>query len=148
MFRPGVFLLLAVGVFAPLTAPPVRADSQTVSWKPVVGAILKINGRALKTWNVYSGDKKYRVVLVLLMHRYLILDTKERAVYEIPPGDLESHDQELRGRAPGKEMKRIPSSNWYFRDLGPMELVRVRLGDYGNVLELQLPHLPDLRGLY
>jgi hypothetical protein len=32
--------------------------------------------------------------------------------------------------------------------VGPAELVRLTLGDYGRVLEVSLPHLPDLRPFY
>jgi len=42
----------------------------------------------------------------------------------------------------------IPSSDWTQRDVGPAELYRLTLGDYGRVLEVSLPHMPDLRGFY
>jgi hypothetical protein len=148
--RNSVFLLAVPLVIMTLTilARPARADSQTLSWKPVEGALLKINGRALFKWGVYTADKKYQFLLILLMHRYLILDMKGRAVYELKPDDLEHHDAELRSRKPDSQMRRIPSSQWYFHDMGPLEQVRVRLDDYGNTIEMQLPHMPDLRGLY
>ena len=43
----------------------------------------------------------------------------------------------------------IPSSDWADHDVGPAEDIHVTLGDYGRVLEVELPHLMDLRrGLY
>jgi hypothetical protein len=152
MLRPGRLLRftlpLAVMILV-LLAAPVRADSDTFSWKPVEGALLKINGRALFKWGVYTADKKYQFLLILLMHRYLILDTKARTVYELKPGALEHEGTDLRTPKPDSEIRRIPSSQWYFHDMGPLEQVRLRLDDYGgNTIEMQLPHMPDLRGLY
>jgi hypothetical protein len=152
MQRRGSFFLLAVPLAVmtlALLAGPARADSQTLSWKPVEGALLKINGRALFKWGVYTADKKYQFLLILMMHRYLILDMKGRAVYEINPKEVEQQGTDLRSRKPDSQMRRIPSSQWYFHDMGPLEQVRVRLDDYGgNTIEMQLPHMPDLRGLY
>ena len=143
-----ILLTLAVMCLVILAAP-AGADSQTISWKPVEGALLKINSRALFKWGVYTADKKYQLLLILMMHRYLILDMKGRAVYEINPKEVEQQGTDLRSRKPDNEMRRIPSSQWYFHDMGPLEQVRIRLDDYGgNTIEMQLPHMPDLRGLY
>ena len=147
--RPLLFTALLSLLILALLAAPVRADSESLTWKPVEGALLKINGRALFKWGVYTADKKYQFLLILLMHRYLILDTKGRLVYELKPGALEQEGTDLRTHKPTGEMRRIPSSQWYFHDMGPLEQVRIRLDDYGgNTIEMQLPHMPDLRGLY
>ena len=43
----------------------------------------------------------------------------------------------------------VPSTNWTDRDVGPAEDIHVTLGDYGRTLEVELPHLMDLRrGIY
>jgi hypothetical protein len=42
----------------------------------------------------------------------------------------------------------IPSSDWSVRDVGPAELILLTLGDYGRVLQITLPHPPDLRPFY
>lgn len=148
LFPRAISLVLAALCLA-LLALPAAGDSQTVAWKPVEGALLKINGRALFKWGVYTADKKYQLLLILMMHRYLVLDMKSRKVYEINPKEVEPQGAELRSRKPDSEMRRIPSSQWYFHDMGPLEQVRIRLDDYGgNTIEMQLPHMPDLRGLY
>jgi hypothetical protein len=33
-------------------------------------------------------------------------------------------------------------------DVGPAESIKLTLGDYGRVLEVQLPHMPDMRAFY
>ena len=43
----------------------------------------------------------------------------------------------------------VPSTDWSAKDVGPVEDIHVTLGDYGRTLELELPHLMDLRrGIY
>ena len=43
----------------------------------------------------------------------------------------------------------VPSSDWSDKDVGPAEDIHVTLGDYGRTLEIELPHLMDLRrGIY
>jgi len=95
-------------------------DSVRVHWKVLEMAQVRLDDKAPLKWNVYQPDKKDNkkdkkkdsdLVLVLLGHRYLMLD-------------------------------------WTQRDFGPAELYRLTLGDYGSVLEVSLPHMPDLRPFY
>jgi hypothetical protein len=143
--RPLIFLFLAAGA---VLAPVLHASgAREVAWKSVEGCILKLEGRAVKTWNAYRAEKNNRLILVQLGRRYLILDTKERSVQEVAPSEVKLHGKDFVTSA-GAERKLIPSSNWVTRDVGPAELIRVRLMDYGKVLEVQVPHPYNFRVSY
>jgi hypothetical protein len=119
-----------------------------VRWKPLSDAILMLNGRAVRTWNLYEGDKKGHLLLVQLGKRVLILDLQARKIYAPPPTDFPQvgAGTEFESRSPYDSDPQISGSNWTQRDIGPAELVRVKLGDYGQTLELQIPHPIDFRG--
>lgn len=125
-------------------------DSRRIRWKPLDGAQLKLDGKPPLTWNVYQPDKKKQanLVLVLLGHRYLALDTKEKLVYAVLPSDLHAEGKEFETDDLMQPSRKIPSTEWILRDVGPAESIKLKLGDYGRVLEVQLPHMPDLRAFY
>jgi hypothetical protein len=123
-------------------------DSGKVVWQPSDDAQMKLNGRALKTWNVWLAEKKKGLILVLIVRRYLVIDTKEETVFEVPPTAFTKTGNNLEGELSFNEWKMIPADNWTIRDIGPAELIRFQLEDYGKTLELQLPHLPDMRWAY
>lgn len=109
---------------------------------------MKLNGRALKTWNVWMAEKKKGLILVLLVRRYLVIDPKEETVFEVSPTAFTKTGNNLESELSFNEWKMIPADNWTIRDIGPAELIRFQLEDYGKILELQLPHLPDMRWAY
>lgn len=143
--------LTAVVLGAPELRTTAGADnSGRIHWKQVPAAQLKLDGKAPLTWNVYQPDKKKQsnLVLVLLGHRYLALDTKAKLVYAVFPDDLHAVGKDFETDDLLQASRTIPSTEWIVRDVGPAESIKLTLGDYGRVLEVQLPHMPDLRGLY
>jgi hypothetical protein len=119
-------------------------------------AQLRIDGKAPLAWNVYAPGKKDKkaktkdpnFVLVLLGHRYLMLDIRVRRVYLVLPSDLHALGKDFHSGDLAQESRLIPSADWTMRDVGPAERIRLTLGDYGRVLEVSLPHMPDLRPFY
>lgn len=137
------FLFAATCVAGPLFA------AGRVAWKYDETAHLKLEDHIPRTWGVYRADKKKNLVLVLLVHRYLALDLKSRVVYEIDPKLLTPHGTDFESDEPDAIGHLIPTLEWNDRDVGPAERVQVRLGDYGKMLEVELPHPIDLRrGIY
>jgi hypothetical protein len=136
--------LSAAALFLALAAPA----GGTIHWKPVPGAQLKLGGHPVRIWNLYQGDKKGRLFLLQLGHRVLFLDIQQHRVLEPPPADFPavSRDQEFTGRSALPADRQIPTIGWTARDIGPAELIRFTLNDYGQTLELQIPHPPDFRG--
>jgi hypothetical protein len=120
-------------------------------WKSVTEGQLKLDDKIPLTWNIYQPDKKKdaNLVLALLGHRWLMLDIKAKLVYQVLPGDLQAQGQDYESDDLAKTSALIPTREWTDHDVGPAEDIHVTLGDYGRVLEVELPHLMDLRrGIY
>lgn len=151
-------LALASLVFVACLAGRAEAQdgSAQIRWKSVEMAQVRLDDKAPLKWNVYQPDKKGSrdkkrdadLVLVLLGHRYLMLDTKARLVYLVPLSELHAQGADFVTGDLARPGKVIPSTDWTQRDVGPAELYRLTLGDYGRVLEVSLPHMPDLRPFY
>jgi hypothetical protein len=144
------FICAAFALDAP-TSP--GADNGSIHWQAVTEAQVKVDDKIPLTWNIYQPDKKNKkqsnLVLMLLGHRYVLVDTKAKLVYEVPLSEIHMQGKDvdtdgLPGSAP-----MIPSSDWTFRDVGPAELIQVKLGDYGRTITFALPHQLDIRlGIY
>jgi hypothetical protein len=127
-----------------------------IHWKLVEAAQVRLDDKAPLKWNVYQPDKKDKkdkkrdadLVLVLLGHRYLMVDTKSRLVFVVPLSSLHAEGADFDTSDLAQQNNLIPSTDWTERDVGPAELYRFTLGDYGRVLEVSLPHMPDLRAFY
>lgn len=131
-------------------------DAERIHWKAVTEAQLRLDDKTPLGWNIYQSDKKDKkstkkaadLVLLLLGHRYLLLNLKSRLVYEVPVSSLQAHGTDFESGDLAQQSQLIPSTDWTERDVGPAELIRVTLGDYGRVLEVSLPHPPDMRAFY
>lgn len=124
------------------------ASEATITWKPVEAAVLKLDNHAVKTWSVYLAEKRKQLILIQLGQRYLALDTKAHAVYEFDRQTIRRKGPSLESPDLQNSWRQIPSADWTTRDIGPAQLVRVKLMDYGRVLEVQLPHPYDFRVPY
>ena len=145
-------IFLAVGTIAPAAA---RGDSNAIHWVAVSEAQVKLDDKTPLAWNVYQSEKKNKkdkkdsnLALVLLGHRYLLLDTRARVVYEVSRADLKAQGADFDSRNLAQQSRVIPSTDWSSRDVGPAEIIQLTLGDYGRVLQISLPHPPDLRPFY
>jgi hypothetical protein len=119
-------------------------------WKSIPAAQIKIDDKTPLAWNIFqTGQKKEaNLVLVLLGRRYIALDIKARIAYAVLPADVQPRGAELESGDLFVQAKVLPTENWLLRDVGMAELIKLKLGDYGTTLQIQLPHPPDLRGLY
>lgn len=145
--RARVLLFCAIlGIAASLAAAEkIRRESaaEKIAFRRLTTAILKMDGKQVKFWDVYQAEKRGHLVLVQLGRRYLLLDTKEKEVLEIAPGAIEERpkgNDVVWARSPQSETK-IESEEWSLRSIGPAIAVKVRLSAEGRVLELQLPRL-------
>jgi hypothetical protein len=148
-----ITLLLCCSVVAPDGSAVAGEEAAHIHWKQVTEAQVKVDDKVPLTWNVSQPDTKPKkdsnLVLILLGHRYVLLDLKAKVVYEVPLSKLPAPGKDFdSGELPGAA-RLIPSSNWMLRDIGPAEMIQFTLGDYGRVLTLALPHPPDIRlGIY
>jgi hypothetical protein len=143
------------GLWVRHTGTAAAQDSGAqIHWKPVEQAQLRLDDKTPLKWSVYQPDKKKdkklasELILVLLGHRYLMLDTKARLVYVVPLTELHAQGEDFESGELARPNNAIPSTDWTQRDVGPAELYRLTLGDYNHVMEVSLPHPPDLRAFY
>lgn len=122
--------------------------AEKVTWKPITDAVLRIDDRAPKQWSLYHTGKKYDPLLLQLGSRALVIYVRNQTVYEIPPTQLEHKGEDLLWRETDKPEKPLATSDWSTRDIGSAWRVRVKLAEEGRLVDIQIPQLPDLRGLY
>jgi hypothetical protein len=137
-----VIALLALALAAGALA------AERVVWKPLDKAVLKVDDRPARIWNVYRAEKRNHLLLVALGRRFLMLDIRDHEIYELDPAKLERKDQELLWHEADKPTKPLASADWLVRDAGRARRIRATLADEGRVLEVQVPLQPDLRSLY
>ncbi|HXU22257.1 MAG TPA: hypothetical protein VN788_16890 [Verrucomicrobiae bacterium] len=147
-------VLLQLFAFAGSMAA-ANGDSNAIHWVSVSEAQVKLDDKTPLAWNVYQTEKKNKkdkkdsnLVLVLLGHRYLLLDTHAKVVWEVPLTDLKAQGANFDSGNLTQQSRVIPSTDWSSRDVGPAEIIQLTLGDYGRVLQVSLPHPPDLRPFY
>ena len=119
-----------------------------IVWKPIPQVILHIDDQAPKLWNVYRTGKKTDPLLLQLGARMLVIYIHNQAVYEIKPGQLEHKGQDLLWHEADRPEKPLPTADWSTRDVGSAWRVRFKLAAEGRRVDIQIPQLPDLRGLY
>jgi hypothetical protein len=135
-----ILLLLASSVCA--------AEKDKIVWKPIPDAILQIDSRAPKLWNIFQPGKKLDPLLLQIGSRYLVIYVRKMEVYEIKPEQLEHKGENLLWREADKPTKPIATSDWSTKDVGSASRILVKLADEGRTIDIQIPQIPDLRGLY
>jgi len=126
-------------------------DADRIHWRQLTDSQLKLDGKPPITWNIYVPEKSHKksnLVLVLLGHRYLAIDFKAKLVYQVLPTDLQAQGKDFESGDLFREERLIPSDSWTVRDVGPAELIKFTLKDYGREVQLFLRHTPDLRAFY
>jgi hypothetical protein len=126
-------------------------DDGRIHWKPIDRGQVRLDDKQPLKTALYQPDKsqkKPNLVLILLGHRWLALDIKAKTVYQVLPSDLQAQGADLESGDLFTSDRLIPSKNWTERDVGPVELIKLTLNDYGRELQLSLPHPRDLRAFY
>jgi hypothetical protein len=126
------------------------SDNAGFLWKSVRQAQLKLDDKTPLTWNVYQTEKKKQanLVLVQLGRRYLALDIKSKVAYYVLPSELQATGSDFESGNLFVPSRVMPTTDWTVRDVGPAEMIKLTLGDYGRALDVELPHMPDLRAFY
>lgn len=125
----------------------MRAAGEKIAFKRLTAAILKMDGKQVKLWEIYQAEKRGEWLLVQLGRRYLLLDAKEREIWEISPSAIEHKakgNDAVLARSPESET-RLESEAWSVRNVGPAVAIKVQLSAEGRLLEIQLPQRPDER---
>jgi len=131
-----------------LVLVPRAQAAEKITWKPLATAILRIDDSAPKLWNLYHTGKKVDPLLLQLGARYLVIYVRNEAIYELAPAVLEHRGVDLLWRESDKPDKPLATSDWSTRDVGSAWRVQVKLSVEGRRLDIEIPQMPDLRGLY
>lgn len=125
-------------------------DTERIRWKPVAVAQVKLDDKTPLAFNVYRPEKKKdsHFVLVLLGRRYIELDIKAKLAYHVLLTDLHKDGSDLESDNFAVPEHLLASTGWSIRDVGPAEQIKLTLGDYGRLLQVDLPHPPDMRAFY
>ena len=141
--------VIALAFLALAVLPPVVGAADTITWKAVGDAILRVTGqKPAKQWSVYQDQKNKTRVLVKIDARCLILDAKAKQVFEITSDKLQEHGKKLQSPNPVANQHALPSTDWDIRDVGPAERIQTRLTDENLFIDVELPHPIDLRTPY
>jgi hypothetical protein len=125
------------------------ADKDKIVWKPIPNAILQVDSRAPKLWNVFQAGKKFDPLLLQLGSRYLVIYVRNMEVYEIKPEQLGHKGEDLLWREADKPAKPAATSDWSIKDVGSASRILLRLSEEGRVVNIEIPQMPDLRrGIY
>ena len=124
------------------------ADKEKIVWKTIPDGILQIDGRAPKIWNLYRTGKKLDPLLLQIGTRPLVIHVRNQEVYEIKLEQLERKGEDLLWRESDRPAKPLASAEWSTRDIGSAWRIRLKLADEGHMIDIQIPQMPDLRGLY
>ncbi len=148
---PRVAAALAALLCLALVSLPVPAAPapETIVWTPVKDALLQIDSRPVKIWNLYyvRKDKKEQRFLLQIGSRYLMIDTQLRLITEYDPAALTKKGSNYEMQRDARGLEALPSEDWILRDVGTAFLIHAKLKDEGRLLEIQLPKMPDFRNV-
>jgi hypothetical protein len=132
-----------------LAANSYSADKEKIVWKSIPAAILQVDSRAPKSWNVFQAGKKFDPLLLQMGSRYLVIYVRNMEVYEIKPEQLGQKGEDLLWRETDNPAKPMATSDWSTKDVGSATRILLKLTDEGRVINIQIPQMPDLRrGIY
>jgi hypothetical protein len=132
-----------------LAASSRAAEKDKIVWKSIPNAILQVDSRAPKLWNVFQAGKKFDPLLLQLGSRFLVIYVRNMEVYELKPEQLEHKGEELLWREADKPAKPLATSDWSTKDVGSASRILIKLADEGRVINIEIPQMPDMRrGIY
>jgi|SRR5580704_228938 hypothetical protein len=144
-----IWFLVIAGLCLALLRVSSAADKDKIVWKSIPDAMLQVDSRAPKIWNVFQPGKKFDPLLLQLGSRYLVIYVRSMEIYEIKPEQLGHKGDDLLWRETDKSAKPIATSDWSSKDVGSAMRILVKLTDEGRVINIQIPQVPDLRrGIY
>ena len=144
-----IALLALASAMLPWAAPRVAfAAEKAAVWKISDQALLRVDDRAVKDWNIFQTGKKPNPLLLQIGPRYLLVDGHEHQIFEIDPARIEHKGADLSWDPADRPAKPLETSNWIVRDVGLAYRISARLVGENHLLDLQIPHPLDVRGIY
>jgi len=125
----------------------VLAKGKPVSWKVIDDALLRVNDAPIKDWNVYQTGKKRDPLLLQMGDRFLLIEVHDRRVFEVDPSKIERKSEEVEWDPSERPPQPLGTSEWMASDMGAAFKIEAKIDAENRVLDLELPHPPDIGDL-
>lgn len=123
------------------------AKDKPLSWRPIEDALLRVNDTPPKEWGVYRTGKKNEPLVLQIGSRFLLIQSHDHQVFELDPAKIERKSKELLWSPADRPAKPLVTSDWLVDDIGAAFVIKVKLDAENAVVDLQLPHPPDVGSL-
>ena len=124
------------------------AADKAVLWKISDQALLRVDDHPVKgDWNIYQAGKKANPLLLQMGTRFLLVDGRERQIFEIDPAKIAHRGAGLSWDPADHPAKALETSDWIVRDVGLAYKISARLVTENHLMDLQIPHPLDIRSL-
>jgi hypothetical protein len=145
-FGPGAsaFALSASGFDLSMSA---FGKDKPLSWKPIEDALLRVNDSPPKEWSAYRTGKKNEPLVLQVGNRFLFIQSHGHQVFELDPAKIEHKTGELLWSPTDRPAKPLATSDWNVDDIGAAFAIKVKLDAENAVVDLQLPHPPEVGNL-
>ncbi len=134
-----------ISAFAPSAS--AFAKDKPLAFKSIENALLRVNDAPPKDWEVYRTGKKNEPLLLQIGNRFLLLEINQHQVFELDPAKIEHKTGELLWSPSDRPDKPLATSEWTVDDIGAAFVVKVRLQNENALVDLQLPHPPNVGDL-
>ncbi len=140
-----VWLLRLAAIYA--VAGGAHAKDKPLVWKPIEEALLRVNDAPPKDWAAYHAGKKNDPLLLQIGNRFLLIESHNRRVFELDASKIGHKTGELLWSLSDRPAMPLPTSDWTVDDIGAAFVVKVKLDAENALVDLQLPHPPDVGSL-
>jgi hypothetical protein len=123
------------------------AKEKPLSWKPIEDALLRVNDAPPKEWELYRTGKKNEPLVLQIGPRFLLIDTHDHQIFELDPAKIEKKTGEILWSPSDRPASPLATSNWMVGDIGAAFEVTVKLDVESALVNLQLPHPPEVGNL-
>jgi hypothetical protein len=123
------------------------AKDKPLSWKPIEDALLRVNDSPPKDWEVYRTGKKNEPLVLQIGNRFLLIESHDHQVFDLDPSKIERKTGELLWSTAERPAKPLATSDWVADDIGAAFVIKVKLDAENALVDLQLPHPPDVGSL-
>ena len=123
------------------------AKDKPLVFKSIESALLRVNDAPPKDWEVYRTGKKNEPLLLQIGNRFLLLETSGHQVFELDSSKIEHKTGELLWSPSDRPDKPLATSEWTVDDIGAAFVVKVKLQSENALVDLQLPHPPNVGDL-
>lgn len=136
-----------MGVAALAPGAIALAKDKPLAFKPIEDALLRVNDAPPKDWEVYRAGKKNEPLLLKWGNRFLLLEINGRQVFELDPSKIDHKTGEILWSPTDRPDKPLATSDWTVDDIGAAFVVKVKLQSENALVDLQLPHPPNVGDL-